>query len=151
MRAQGYSPGGPLPEAWKEELAITTDDRDWRLTPPHIEDWLDWYADAESTDAWTYVRTTNPAGPGQEGERVVLHQKWWILLLPLQEEAYLVRPTYNRPIRPRSRTGSPRSARREGTGLRQRPAPQPAPGPESPFGPPTLGRRGKPRRTQPLG
>ena len=131
--------------------ADPSSDRDWRAVPAHIDEWLDWYAEAENTDEWTYLRTTKPAGFGQEGEQVALHQKWWILLLPQQGAAYLVKPAYLRPVRPRSRAISPRSSRREGPGPLRRLEPRPGQEQEPTLGPPALGGDGSPGDHNPWG
>ena len=151
MTARGYQIGDPFPESWKQELALRDSERDWRAVPAHIEEWLDWYAEAENTDEWTYLRTTKPAGLGQEGDQVAVHQKWWILFLPQQHAAYLIKPTYLRPVRPRSCATSPRSSRREGPGPRRGPEPHPTQGPELTLEPPTLGGGGIPGDYNPWG
>ena len=113
LPAYGFKTGGPLPDAWKEALAGTADDEEWRPTPAHVEDFLGWHAQAEDKDEWTDPRIITPVGVGQEGDRVSLNQKWWILLFLGQEVAYRVRPTYRPLRRPRSRPGSPLGPRWE--------------------------------------
>ena len=72
-----------------------------------MEDFLSYHAEAEDRDEWTDPRFLNPGDAGQEGDRVSLNQKWWILLFMDQGKAYRVKPTYRPARRPRSRTGSP--------------------------------------------
>ena len=106
LPAYGFQTGSPLPDAWKEALARVADDEEWRPTPAHVEDFLGWYAQAEDKDEWTDPRFITPVGVKQEGERVSLNQKWWILLFLDQERAYRVRPAYRPPRRPRSPPGT---------------------------------------------
>ena len=106
LPAHGFQAGSPLPDAWKEALARVADDEEWRPTPAHVEDFLSWYAQAEDKDEWTDPRFITPVGVKQEGERVSLNQKWWILLFLDQERAYRVRPAYRPPRRPRSPPGT---------------------------------------------
>ena len=84
---------------------------EWRPTPAHVEDFLSWYAVAEDKDEWTDPRLITPVGVKQEGERVSLNQRWWILLFLDQGKAYRVRPAFRPPRRPRSPPGTPLGSR----------------------------------------
>ena len=151
LPARGFTTGGPLPEAWKEALAKTTEDADWQPTPVHVEDFLDWHAQAEDRDEWTDPRIITPLGVGQEGDRVSLNQKWWILLFLEQEKAYRVRPTYRPPRRPRSRSGSPYGSGWEEMRARWRTSQQSGSQAEPPLSPPPLGSGAGEERPNPWG
>ena len=139
LPAYGFKTGGPLPDAWKEALAGTADDEEWRPTPAHVEDFLGWHAQAEDKDEWTDPRIITPVGVGQEGDRVSLNQKWWILLFLDQGKAYRVRPTYRPPRRPRSRPGSPLGPRWGERRNHQMGPQQVGPQPEPRLEPPPIG------------
>ena len=142
LPARGFTPGGPLPESWKEALAKVMDDLDWQPAPVHIEEFLEWYALAEDKDEWTYPRIVQPEDAGQEGDKVLLHQKWWILLFPAQDRAYRVKPVYRSPLRPRSRPGTPAGARWDGRSARQKGPQPPSSGADHQLSPPPLGSGG---------